>query len=76
MWQGVDVAGDACILVIIDRIPFPRPDEPLLQARTERVEAAGGNGFVAVSVPRAALMLAQGAGRLIRSSHDRASWQS
>ena len=71
LWQGVDVSGTACQLVIIDRIPFPRPDEPLLQARTERVEAAGGSGFAAVSVPRAALMLAQGAGRLIRSVSDR-----
>lgn len=71
LWQGVDVSGAACQLVVIDRIPFPRPDEPLLQARTERVEAAGGSGFAAVSVPRAALMLAQGAGRLIRSTSDR-----
>jgi ATP-dependent DNA helicase DinG len=71
LWQGVDVSGDACILVVIDRIPFPRPDDPLLQARADRVAAAGGNGFVSVSVPKAALMLAQGAGRLIRSPRDR-----
>lgn len=71
LWQGVDVTGDSCILVVIDRIPFPRPDDPLLQARSERVQAAGGNGFAAVSVPRAALLLAQGAGRLIRSPADR-----
>lgn len=71
LWQGVDVSGDSCILVVIDRIPFPRPDDPLLQARSERVQAAGGNGFAAVSVPRAALLLAQGAGRLIRSPADR-----
>jgi ATP-dependent DNA helicase DinG len=71
LWQGVDVSGDSCILVVIDRIPFPRPDDPLLSARADRVSAAGGNGFTAVSVPRAALMLAQGAGRLIRSSSDR-----
>ncbi len=71
LWQGVDVSGDSCILVVIDRIPFPRPDDPLLQARADRVEAAGGNGFVSVSVPKAALLLAQGAGRLIRSPSDR-----
>lgn len=71
LWQGVDVSGDSCILVVIDRIPFPRPDDPLLQARADRVEAAGGNGFVSVSVPKAALLLAQGAGRLIRSPRDR-----
>lgn len=71
LWQGVDVSGEACILVVIDRIPFPRPDDPLLSARADRVSAAGGNGFTAVSVPRAALMLAQGAGRLIRSTNDR-----
>jgi ATP-dependent DNA helicase DinG len=67
----VDVSGEACQLVVIDRIPFPRPDEPLLQARSERVEASGGSGFVAVSVPRAALLMAQGAGRLIRTMTDR-----
>lgn len=71
LWQGVDVSGESCQLVVIDRIPFPRPDEPLLQARSERVEAAGGSGFAAVSVPRAALLLAQGAGRLIRTMSDR-----
>ena len=71
LWQGVDVPGDACVLVVIDRIPFPRPDDPLVQARSKRVTEAGGNGFTAVSVPRAALLMAQGAGRLIRSSDDR-----
>lgn len=71
LWQGVDVSGEACQLVVIDRIPFPRPDEPLLQARSERVEATGGSGFAAVSVPRAALLMAQGAGRLIRTTTDR-----
>jgi ATP-dependent DNA helicase DinG len=71
LWQGVDVPGDACTLVVIDRIPFPRPNEPLVQARAEAAEAAGGNGFTAVSVPRAALLLAQGCGRLIRSAQDR-----
>lgn len=71
LWQGVDVSGDACILVVIDRIPFPRPNDPLVQARSERVEQHGGNGFTAVSVPKASLLLAQGAGRLIRSTADR-----
>ncbi len=71
LFQGVDVPGASCSLVIIDRIPFPRPDDPVLAARADRVERAGGNGFMAVSVPRAALMLAQGSGRLIRSQDDR-----
>jgi ATP-dependent DNA helicase DinG len=71
LWQGVDVPGPSCTLVIIDRIPFPRPDDPVVSARQELVDATGGSGFAAVSVPRAALMLAQGAGRLIRSAEDR-----
>jgi ATP-dependent DNA helicase DinG len=57
--------------VTIDRIPFPRPDDPVTQARTEIVDAAGGNGFMAVSATHAALLMAQGAGRLIRSASDR-----
>ena len=71
LWQGVDVPGESCSLVIIDRIPFPRPDDPLHAARQARVDAAGGSGFMSVAVPRAALLLAQGAGRLIRSQADR-----
>src|SRR5690606_24863559 len=71
LWQGVDVPGDACQLVVIDRLPFPRPDEPLAAARAAAVDAAGGSGFMAVSVPIAAVRLAQGAGRLIRSATDR-----
>jgi ATP-dependent DNA helicase DinG len=71
LWQGVDVPGDACQLVVIDRLPFPRPDEPLAAARSAAVDAAGGSGFAAVSVPIAAVRLAQGAGRLIRSAGDR-----
>ncbi|HEY7271523.1 MAG TPA: ATP-dependent DNA helicase [Actinoplanes sp.] len=71
LWQGVDVPGDACQLVVIDRLPFPRPDEPLAAARAAAVDAAGGSGFSSVSVPIAAVRLAQGAGRLIRSSGDR-----
>ncbi|MCV2393451.1 ATP-dependent DNA helicase [Actinotalea sp. M2MS4P-6] len=71
LWQGVDVPGRACRLVLIDRIPFPRPDDPVRAARTEAVQAAGGNGFMAVSATHAALMLAQGAGRLLRTMDDR-----
>jgi ATP-dependent DNA helicase DinG len=71
LWQGVDVPGAACRLVIIDRIPFPRPDDPVRSARSEAVVAAGGNGFMSVSATHAALMLAQGAGRLIRTTEDR-----
>lgn len=71
LWQGVDVPGPSCSLVVIDRIPFPRPDDPVLSARQERIDEAGGSGFAAVAIPRAALLLAQGAGRLIRSAQDR-----
>ncbi len=71
LWQGVDVPGDTCSLVVIDRIPFPRPDDPLTAARSKRADESGSNGFMAVSVPRAALLLAQGSGRLIRSREDR-----
>lgn len=71
LWQGVDVPGQSCRLVVIDRIPFPRPDDPLGTARTRAAERAGGNGFMAVSASHAAVRLAQGAGRLIRASGDR-----
>ena len=71
LWQGVDVPGRTCRLVIFDRIPFPRPDDPVAQARSEAVAAAGGNGFMSVSATHAALLLAQGAGRLIRRADDR-----
>ena len=71
LWQGVDVPGRTCRLVVIDRIPFPRPDDPVAQARTDAVVAAGGNGFMSVAATHAALLLAQGAGRLIRRSQDR-----
>jgi ATP-dependent DNA helicase DinG len=67
-WQGVDIPGRALSLVTIDRLPFPRPDDPLLQARRDR---AGGRAFALVDLPRAATMLAQGAGRLIRTAEDR-----
>ncbi|QYJ02738.1 ATP-dependent DNA helicase [Nocardioides panacisoli] len=71
LWQGLDVPGETCQLVIIDRIPFPRPDDPLLSARQRAVQAAGGNGFMQVAATHAALLLAQGTGRLIRTSSDR-----
>ena len=71
LWQGVNVPGASCQLVIIDRIPFPRPDDPLANARQEAVARAGGNGFMAVAASHAALLLAQGAGRLIRAQKDR-----
>ncbi len=71
LWQGVDVPGPSLSLVLIDRIPFPRPDDPLLSARQRAVAARGGNGFMAVSANHAALLLAQGSGRLLRRVTDR-----
>lgn len=71
LWQGIDVPGDTCRLVIIDKIPFPRPDDPLMQARQQAVADAGGNGFIAVAATHAGLLLAQGSGRLIRTLTDR-----
>jgi len=71
LWQGVDVPGPALQLVVIDRIPFPRPDDPLASARQRVVAAHGGNGFMTVAVSHAALLLAQGAGRLLRTTEDR-----
>ncbi|MGQ0838037.1 ATP-dependent DNA helicase [Actinokineospora sp.] len=71
LWQGVDVPGPSLSLVVMDRIPFPRPDDPLASARQRAVEARGGNGFLTVAATHAALLLAQGAGRLLRSTDDR-----
>ena len=71
LWQGVDVPGPSLSLVLIDRIPFPRPDDPLLGARQRAVAARGGNGFMAVAASHAALLLAQGSGRLLRRVTDR-----
>jgi len=71
LWQGVDVPGPTCQLVLIDRIPFPRPDDPLMSARATAVTRAGGNGFMSVSASHAGLLLAQGSGRLIRTATDR-----
>jgi ATP-dependent DNA helicase DinG len=67
-WQGIDVPGPSLSLVTIDRLPFPRPDDPLLQARRDR---AGDQAFTTIDVPRAATLLAQGTGRLIRTATDR-----
>jgi len=71
LWQGVDVPGPSLSLVIIDRIPFPRPDDPLVAARQRAADARGANGFLSVSAAHAALLLAQGAGRLLRGMDDR-----
>ncbi|MFG2141752.1 ATP-dependent DNA helicase [Streptomyces sp. NPDC048650] len=71
LWQGVDVPGASCQLVVMDRVPFPRPDDPLMSARQKAVEEAGGNGFMAVAATHAALLMAQGAGRLVRATGDR-----
>ncbi|MBE2998543.1 ATP-dependent DNA helicase [Nocardiopsis sp. HNM0947] len=71
LWQGVDVPGPSLSLVIVDRIPFPRPDDPLSSARQRSVSAHGGNGFLSVAATHAALLLAQGTGRLLRSTEDR-----
>ncbi|MEO3814520.1 ATP-dependent DNA helicase [Sphaerisporangium sp. B11E5] len=71
LWQGVDVPGPSLSLVIIDRIPFPRPDDPLTSARQRHIAAKGGNGFMTVAATHAALLLAQGAGRLLRSQSDK-----
>ncbi|MCW2832189.1 MAG: ATP-dependent helicase [Nocardioides sp.] len=71
LWQGLDVPGETCQLVLIDRIPFPRPDEPLMSARQKAADRAGGNGFMQIAATHAALLLAQGSGRLIRTTTDR-----
>ncbi|MEY8043164.1 ATP-dependent DNA helicase [Saccharopolyspora cebuensis] len=71
LWQGVDVPGESLQLVVMDRIPFPRPDDPLASARQKAISERGGNGFITVAGTHAALLLAQGAGRLLRSAADR-----
>jgi len=70
-WQGVDIPGRALELVVMDRLPFAPPDDPLTAARSERSARAGGDGFREVQLPRAALLLKQGFGRLLRSEDDR-----
>lgn len=71
LWQGIDVPGPACSLVIMDRIPFPRPDDPIMSARADAANKRGGNGFMSVTAAHGALLLAQGSGRLIRRVDDR-----
>ena len=70
-WEGVDVPGDALSVVVIDKLPFAPPDDPLLAARLERLRAEGGNPFFDYQLPQAVISLKQGAGRLIRSETDR-----
>jgi ATP-dependent DNA helicase DinG len=70
-WEGVDVPGDALSLVVIDKLPFASPGEPLVAARIDRLRAAGEDAFYGYQVPQAALALKQGFGRLIRTSTDR-----
>ena len=70
-WEGVDVQGEALSLVIIDKLPFAPPDDPLLAARLEYIARRGGNPFLDYQLPQAAISLKQGAGRLIRSETDR-----
>jgi ATP-dependent DNA helicase DinG len=70
-WEGVDVPGDALSLVVIDKLPFAPPDDPLFAARLDRLKADGGNPFMEWQLPQAAIALKQGAGRLIRTETDR-----
>jgi ATP-dependent DNA helicase DinG len=70
-WEGVDVPGDALSLVIIDKLPFAPPDDPILAARVEHLQQSGRNPFMHYQLPRAVINMKQGAGRLIRSEHDR-----
>jgi ATP-dependent DNA helicase DinG len=69
-WEGVDVKGDALTVVIIDKLPFAAPDEPVLKARVKAIEARGGNPFIEEQIPEAVIALKQGVGRLIRDTGD------
>ncbi|HVR50662.1 MAG TPA: helicase C-terminal domain-containing protein, partial [Pseudorhodoferax sp.] len=70
-WEGVDVPGDALQLVVIDKLPFPPPNDPLVEARAQQIEQAGGSAFKTYFLAEAAVALKQGAGRLIRRESDR-----
>jgi len=70
-WEGVDVIGDALILVVIDKLPFAAPDDPVMEARSDVLRRSGGNPFIQLYLPQAAIALKQGAGRLIRDVKDR-----
>ncbi len=70
-WEGVDVIGDALTLVLIDKLPFAAPDDPVIEARSELLRHSGGNPFMQLFLPEAVIALKQGAGRLIRDVNDR-----
>ena len=70
-WEGVDVIGDALSLVVIDKLPFAAPDDPVMEARSTQLRSAGGNPFMQLYLPQAVISLKQGAGRLIRDFNDR-----
>ena len=70
-WGGVDVIGEALSLVVIDKLPFAAPDDPVMEARSEVLRLEGGNAFMQLYLPQAVIALKQGAGRLIRDVNDR-----
>jgi ATP-dependent DNA helicase DinG len=70
-WEGIDVKGNALLCVMIDKLPFASPDDPLLQARIKDCKNKGGNAFASIQIPQAVITLKQGAGRLIRDSDDK-----
>ncbi|MNC87076.1 hypothetical protein D3C83_27730 [compost metagenome] len=70
-WEGVDVRGEALSLVVIDKLPFAAPDDPVLAARIDKMNREGRNAFLEYQLPEAVITLKQGAGRLIRDEHDR-----
>lgn len=70
-WEGVDVIGDALSLVVIDKLPFAAPDDPVMEARSDSLRRSGGNPFMQIYLPQAVISLKQGAGRLIRDVNDR-----